>query len=133
MTRRVVTHRPVWAPAQLRINAAGDTRPGFECVHPLENGNGLCLSNVFEIEQAVGDHSCVVDNEGGAMTDEKRVLSCGCALMLFACKSGKMLPIGHEAQEIPYGRMDAMIWCVQHGWVHMPDDEFERLTAGGHA
>lgn len=52
-------HQPMWEPAQLPINAAGDTRPGFVCVHPL--GHGTCGSNVFSLEDAAGVHWCVVD------------------------------------------------------------------------
>ena len=35
-----VDHAPVWVPADLRIDAAGNARPGFVCAHELENGNG---------------------------------------------------------------------------------------------
>jgi hypothetical protein len=54
----LVKHTPVWAPADLRYNAAGDTRPGFVCVHELENGNGPCGGNVFSLDQAIGTHAC---------------------------------------------------------------------------
>jgi hypothetical protein len=63
MTRRLVHHTPVWEPAQLRVDAAGNTKPGFVCAHPLENGNGPCEGNVFRVEDGVGDHACVVDDE----------------------------------------------------------------------
>ena len=56
----ITHHEPVWVPAELRINAAGDTRPGFECAHELENGNGRCGGNVFGIDDAIGRHACVV-------------------------------------------------------------------------
>lgn len=59
---KLVSHQPRWEPALLPINAAGDTRPGFECVHELENGNGRCGGNVFSLDQAVGLHSCTVDD-----------------------------------------------------------------------
>ncbi len=59
----IVRHEPVWVPADLPINAAGDTRPGFVCAHELENGNGYCGGTVFAIEEAIGDHSCVVDEQ----------------------------------------------------------------------
>lgn len=62
--RTVVHHDPVWEPAELRIDAAGNTRPGFVCVHELENGNGQCQANLFRVEDEIGDHSCVVA-EGG--------------------------------------------------------------------
>lgn len=54
-----VSHEPVWVPAMLRFNAAGDTRPGFECAHMLENGMGQCGGDVFNIEDAVGKHICI--------------------------------------------------------------------------
>ena len=54
----LVTHKQKWVPADLPINAAGDTRPGFICVHELENGNGPCGGNVFELTDA-GDDACV--------------------------------------------------------------------------
>lgn len=57
---KIVEHEPEWAPAELPVNAAGDTRPGFICVHELENGNGPCEGNVFRLEDAVGTHCCVV-------------------------------------------------------------------------
>lgn len=56
MTSRLVDHTPVWAPAQLATDLEGNTAPGWECVHQLENGNGYCGGNVFRIEDAVGDH-----------------------------------------------------------------------------
>lgn len=56
----LVKHTPVWVPGPLRVNAWGDTRPGFWCAHPLENGSGLCNGNVFSKEEVVGDHSCIV-------------------------------------------------------------------------
>lgn len=55
-----VDHEPVWEPADLPVNAAGDTRPGFVCVHELENGNGPCGGNVFDLSDAFGKHACVV-------------------------------------------------------------------------
>lgn len=57
---RTVTHRPVWVPADLPIDADGNTRPGFRCAHELENGRGQCGGNVFTLDQAIGDHACVV-------------------------------------------------------------------------
>lgn len=56
----LVFHDPEWVPALLRIDAAGNTRPGFECAHPLENGNGPCGSTVFATEDSIGRHSCDV-------------------------------------------------------------------------
>jgi hypothetical protein len=61
--RRLIEHEPVWRPVFLPINAAGDTRPGFYCVHLLENGNGQCGSNVFAVEEAIGTHACTVQRE----------------------------------------------------------------------
>lgn len=60
---KTVWHEPQWIPAELPINAAGDTRPGFVCAHPLENGNGPCGGNVFRIEDAIGKHCCMVEEE----------------------------------------------------------------------
>lgn len=52
-------HEPRWEPAQLEIDAQGNTRPGFICIHELENGNGPCGSNVFRIEdEGTLKHSC---------------------------------------------------------------------------
>lgn len=53
-------HDPEWVPAMLRYNRAGDTKPGFECVHELENGNGPCGSNVWDIADGFGSHCCIV-------------------------------------------------------------------------
>lgn len=58
-----VTHTPRWEPADLPIDGDGNTRPGFICTHELENGNGQCGGNVFEIEDAIGDHMCIVRKE----------------------------------------------------------------------
>lgn len=55
-----VEHEPIWVPADLRINSQGDTRPGFICVHQLENGMGTCGGNVFSLDQAIGNHACWV-------------------------------------------------------------------------
>jgi hypothetical protein len=60
--RRVVRHEPKWEPTDLPIDAEGSTRPGFICVHELENGNGQCAGSVFRIEDAIGTHSCVVED-----------------------------------------------------------------------
>lgn len=57
---KTVWHKPVWVSGPLRINEAGDTKPGFWCAHPMENGNGLCGGNVFAVEDEVGDHCCMV-------------------------------------------------------------------------
>lgn len=59
----LVWHDPAWEPAQLPIDAAGNTQPGYVCVHELENGNGQCGGNVFHLDQAVGQHCCHVDEE----------------------------------------------------------------------
>lgn len=57
---RLVEHVPVWVAAPLRVNLEGDTKPGFLCVHELENGSGLCGGNVFDLADADGSHSCVM-------------------------------------------------------------------------
>ena len=64
-TWRLVEHEPAWSPADLPINAAGETRPGFVCTHQLENGGGQCGGNVFHLEDAIGTHSCVVYRDRG--------------------------------------------------------------------
>ena len=56
----LVYHIPMWFPSQLPIDAAGNTRPGFECFYPLENGNGDCGSNVFHLDEEIALHCCVV-------------------------------------------------------------------------
>jgi hypothetical protein len=58
----MIKHAPKWEPADLPIDAEGNTKPGFACVHELENGNGPCSSDVFRIEDAFGDHSCWVED-----------------------------------------------------------------------
>ena len=63
-TNRWVEHDCVWVPADLPINAAGDTRPGFECTYQLENGTGRCESNVFDINDVVGKSACIVRKGG---------------------------------------------------------------------
>jgi hypothetical protein len=45
-----IGHPPSWVPADLRINTAGDTRPGFICDHQLENGNGPCGGTTFDVD-----------------------------------------------------------------------------------
>lgn len=60
---RLIEHVPQWRPALLPINEAGETRPGFYCIHLLENGNGQCGGNVFSVEEAVGTHTCIVPRE----------------------------------------------------------------------
>jgi hypothetical protein len=60
---RHVEHEPKWRPALLPTNAAGDTRPGFYCVHLLENGNGQCGATVFHVEDAIGSCGCFVRRE----------------------------------------------------------------------
>jgi hypothetical protein len=59
----IVEHDPVWVPARIRINEAGDTVPGYECIHELENGNGQCGGNVIELTDAIGTHACVVSSD----------------------------------------------------------------------
>jgi len=60
--KRLVEHEPDWVAARLPIDAEGNTRPGFVCVHQLENGNGVCGGSVFVVEDAMGNHSCVVED-----------------------------------------------------------------------
>jgi len=63
----LVWHDPTWEPAELPIDAEGNTRPGIVCVHELENGNGQCGGNVFHLDQAVGRHCCHVGEEARPM------------------------------------------------------------------
>lgn len=56
----LVFHDPVWEPALLPIDAEGNTRPGYVCVHPLENDMGECGSNVFDLVDSIGQHCCHV-------------------------------------------------------------------------
>jgi hypothetical protein len=60
---RLVDHAPRWESAQLPVNASGDTRPGFVCTHELENGSGQCGGNVFDPDDAIGDHCCALTSE----------------------------------------------------------------------
>jgi hypothetical protein len=69
-----VEHEPVWAPAQLATDLDGNAAPGWECVHLLENGNGTCGGNVFRIEDAVGNHGCLVQDDGDQKRWSKRTL-----------------------------------------------------------
>lgn len=62
MSRRLVDHEPTWEPALLPVDADGNTAPGFRCTHQLENGNGQCGGNVFNLDEAIGTHSCVVES-----------------------------------------------------------------------
>lgn len=59
--KRLISHVPKWEPAELPIDAAGNTRPGYICTHMMENGNGQCVGNIFNLDQAIGDHYCAVD------------------------------------------------------------------------
>ena len=63
-TARWVEHDCVWEPTELRINAAGDTQPGFVCVYELGNGTGRCESNVFDLADAYGKAACLVRKGG---------------------------------------------------------------------
>lgn len=63
-TVRWVGHDCVWEPTDLPIDAAGNTRPGFQCTYELENGQGRCGSNVFRIEDVVGQSHCIVVKGG---------------------------------------------------------------------
>lgn len=63
-TSRWVEHDCVWEPTELRVDAAGNTRPGFQCTYELENGQGQCGGNVFAIEDAIGKAACLVRKGG---------------------------------------------------------------------
>lgn len=55
---KVVSHTPEWITAPLRVDREGHTKPGYLCIHDLENGNGLCSSTTFDLSDT--EHSCVV-------------------------------------------------------------------------
>jgi hypothetical protein len=62
----LVSHTPRWAPAKLTVDEdSGETAPGFRCVYPLENDNGLCGASTFDADaddDILGDdHNCVVE------------------------------------------------------------------------
>lgn len=59
-----VSHKPEWAPAQLVIDAENTLAPGYICTHELENGGGPCAGTVFSPDQSIGDHGCVVYDDG---------------------------------------------------------------------
>lgn len=59
---RFVEHQPEWIPAPYKINRAGDTKPGFLCIHELENGKGLCASTWME--ESTTPHVCLVAFRG---------------------------------------------------------------------
>lgn len=59
----IVEHEPKWMVSPLPVDALENTQLGWICVHPLENGNGLCGGNVFDLEDAIGDHACVVETK----------------------------------------------------------------------
>lgn len=87
----IVYHDPVWQPATLRVDAAGNTRPGFECVHPLENGCGPCGGNVFRTEDDTGRHSCDVPEDTWVTEWAVRITGNGTSEIV--CESGQ----GHDA------------------------------------
>lgn len=57
-----VAHVPEWVAAPLKVDREGNTKPGFLCIHDLENGNGLCASTSFE--EVVDLHTCGVALRG---------------------------------------------------------------------
>ena len=59
---KFVSHKPQWVAAPLRIDREGNTKPGYLCIHDLENGNGLCAGTSFD--QATREHTCVVRLRG---------------------------------------------------------------------
>lgn len=65
---------------------------------------------------------------------EGELLPCQHPMTRFKVRDGRMLPIGMEAREIPFGRMSATVWCTEGcGWLKVSDEEFASLTEGGHA
>lgn len=76
-----------------------------------------------------------MDLEADSYTEERpgELLPCGHPMTRFKTGSGKMLPIGHPRRPIPYGEMSATIWCTSRcGWLEVADEDFARLTEGGH-
>lgn len=84
---KVVRHTPVWVPADLPVDAEGNTRNGYVCIHKLENGNGECGGNVFSVNQAIGDHSCAVDDEQAEVSGDE-TLTCGAYAPGFLIRCG---------------------------------------------
>jgi hypothetical protein len=58
--RQWVYHKPEWVPAMLRIDAKGTLKPGFECAHLLENGNGRCSGSASHPTDEIYPHACIV-------------------------------------------------------------------------
>lgn len=69
----LVKHIPKWVPFLIRFNYEGDRKPGFICVHELENGNGICNGSVFELSQAIGQHACVTRYSKGWYAHKRRM------------------------------------------------------------
>lgn len=59
---KFVYHTPMWVAAPLRFDREGNTKPGFLCIHELENGSGLCGSTWFE--RVSDPHCCIVKLRG---------------------------------------------------------------------
>lgn len=64
LVRESVDHDPQWIAAPLRVDAEGNTKPGFLCIHELENGNGWCGGNTFSLDYEFGKHSCIITKRG---------------------------------------------------------------------
>jgi hypothetical protein len=65
---------------------------------------------------------------------EGELLPCQHPMTRFKVPDGRMLPIGLKAQEIPFGRLPAKMWCTEGcGWLAVSDEEFAALTEGGRA
>jgi len=58
-----IRHTPVWEPADLPVDAAGNTRPGYRCVYQLETGRP-CTGTVSDPADADGDHVCMMPTLG---------------------------------------------------------------------
>jgi hypothetical protein len=115
-----VEHEPVWAPAQLATDLDGNTAPGWECVHLLENGNGTCGGNVFRIEDAVGKHGCLVEDDGIREVELEHRLR---ELEAENRELRRMVTTFHvwEGEGITLRQHDARIW--HEGWKVGADDQ----------
>jgi hypothetical protein len=56
------------------VDAEGNTKPGFICMHELENGSGPCGSNVFAPEDGIDDHSCFCETFWPYLAEDHRYL-----------------------------------------------------------
>lgn len=130
------SHKPRWEPAQLAYNAAGDTKPGYTCTHELENGNGPCGGNVFNLEDGAANHSCWVGPHrtvtlSGGQTIYRVHFPQQCAGHTCAIHN----PSPHVLVEFPQhfdNDTGAMLRMCRHHLMHPDADDLGfRLRSGG--